>query len=85
MVIKDFTVHGVHALDDGITLRLCDMVERAALFEVAAYDLIRVFVRAALRGTKRMAIVDGERQLVGGCKFRAVIHGDSAECALLIL
>ena len=65
MVVKDLTMHGVHALGDGIALGLRDMVERFTLVEVAAYDFIRVFVRAALRGTKRMAVVDGERQLVG--------------------
>ena len=65
MVVKDFTVHGVHAFGYGIALRLRDMVERFTLVEVVAYDFIRVFVRAALRGAKRMAIVDGERQLVG--------------------
>ena len=44
MIVKDFAVHGVHAFSYGIALRLCDVVEGFALAEVAAYDLVRVFV-----------------------------------------
>ena len=84
MVVEDFTVHGIHAFGYGVALGVRDMVERFTLAEVAAYDFIRVFVRAALRGAKRMAVIDRERQLVGGCKFRAVIDGDGAERALRV-
>ena len=44
MVIKDFTVHGVHAFGYGIALGLRDMVERFTLAKVAAYDFVRVLV-----------------------------------------
>ena len=44
MVIKDFTVHGVHTFGYGIALGLRDTVERFTLVEVAAYDFIRVLV-----------------------------------------
>ena len=81
-VAENLPVHGVDGPCHDITVILRPMGQGFTLTEVAADQTVGVLIASPLRGAEGMAIVDRQRERMGGGKLRAIVHGDALEGAL---